>query len=198
MRGDLDVAMELYRQGEQAAAVPHVEHALDARYEALEHAFEERGAAAFEEPLEALEEMIEDGAPLDRVEAGHQAVLQAIAAAEAGVPGAAPSTRFAVVIELVRAAAGEYAEAVGEGGEVVEAVEYQEALGFARAARGTLDAIPTDGAPAVAEAVAKAQAQLDQARRLWPSTVPPATVEGDASVLYGAAANIEIAGLKLE
>jgi hypothetical protein len=109
----------------------------------------------------------------------------------------APATRFAVVVALVRAAAGEYADALGEGGEVIEAVEYQDALGFVRTARALVDATPIEGNPAVAEAVAKARAQLDQTSGLWPSAMPPPGVAGDPSLLYGAAANIEIAALKL-
>ena len=61
-----------------------------------------------------------------------------------------------------------------------------------------LDATPEDGDPAVAEALAKAKAELDKVSGLWPGVMPPATVEGDASQLHGAAANIEIAALKLE
>jgi hypothetical protein len=110
----------------------------------------------------------------------------------------APTTRFAVVVELVRAAAEAYAEAVGEGGRVVEPVEYQAALGFVQSARALLDATPEDGHPAAAGTIAKARAQLDRVSGLWPSPMPPATVAGDASELYGVAANIEIAALKLQ
>jgi len=193
--------MELYRQGEHAAAEPHMEHPLDELYEVLEPALEKRAAAGFEDELEALEELVEDAAPVADVEAAYQTVLHGIAAAEASVPEAerlAPATRFAVIVELVRAAAEEYAEAVGDNGEVLEPVEYQDALGFVRTARAVLDATPGDGHPAAPGAIAKAQAQLEQVSGLWPSAMPPATVEGDASALYGAAANIEIAALKLE
>jgi hypothetical protein len=201
MRGHLDVGMDLFRQGEQEAATPHVEHPTKELYEALEPAFEKRGAAGFEEQLATLEKLVEEGAPADQVEAAYREVLSAIEAAEATVPEAerlALPTRFAVAVNLVRTAAMEYDEALDEQGRVVNAIEYQDALGFVRIAEALLDApSPDAGAPA-ADAIADAKAQLEALDGLWPSLVPSAEAAGDPSRLFGAAANIEIAGLHVK
>jgi hypothetical protein len=49
-----------------------------------------------------------------------------------------------------------------------------------------------------AEAVAKTREQLDSLAVAWPSVVPPEHVDTDASLLYGAAARIEIASLSVQ
>ena len=95
----------------------------------------------------------------------------------------------------MRAAAAEYDEALDEDGRVVQPLEYQEALGFERAAKAMLDAMPAAEDAKAAEAPAKAKAQFEAVAGLWPSLVPPAAVESDSSQLFGAAAYIEIAGL---
>jgi hypothetical protein len=157
--------------------------------------------AAFEEQLESLEQLVEQGAPLDRVEAAYKAAQDGIETAEAAVPEAQRrdlANRFAVMVNLVRAGAAEYDEALGEDGRVVKPVEYQEALGFVRAAKALLDQTPAAERAQAADAIARAKAQFDAVAGLWPSLVPPATVEGDPSKLFGAAAYIEIAGLHVK
>jgi hypothetical protein len=135
------------------------------------------------------------------VEAAYGKVIDGVSAAEAAVPEAARADlakRFNVIVNLVRTAADEYAEALGDHGKVVNAVEYQDALGFVRRAQAMLDAIDEDKAAAAAKAVASFKEQLDGVALLWPSLVPPASVEGDPSQLYGAAARIEIAAVHLK
>jgi hypothetical protein len=80
---------------------------------------------------------------------------------------------------------------------VVNVVEYQDAQGFVRTAHAMLDAIAEERHAAAAEAVASSKEQLDGLSGLWPSLVPPASVESDPSQLYGAAARIEIAALRV-
>jgi hypothetical protein len=201
MRGHLEVGMDLYRQGEHEAALPQMENAIEEIYEPLEPALDKRGVAAFEEQLESLEQVVEQGAPLERVEAAYEEAQNGIETAEATVPEAERrdlANRFAVMVNLVRAGAAEYDEALGEDGRVVKPVEYQEALGFVRAAQAMLDQTPAAERARAADAIARAKAQFDAVAGLWPSLVPPATVEGDPSKLFGAAAYIEIAGLHVK
>ncbi len=190
--------MDLYRQGERKAAETHMERPIEVQYKALEPALEKRGAAGFEAPLEALEKKVEQGAPVDQVEAAYQQALAGIAAAEAAVPEAKRlglPTRFAVMVNLVRTAAAEYDQAVDQKGQVVQPVGYQDALGFVRSARAILDQTPAAERAKAADAIARAKAQFEAVAGLWPSLVPPPVVEGDPSELFGAAAYIEIAGL---
>jgi hypothetical protein len=202
VRGHLEVGMDLYRQGEHAAAEPHMAHPAEELYEALEPALEARGAPSFEEQLEALDHLVEKAAPVDEVEAAYRKVLEGVSAAEASVPEASRADlahRFDVIVNLVRTAGREYAEALDDDGKVVNAVEYQDALGFVRTAQAMLDAIKQEGSAAAAKAVMASQEQLDGVALLWPSVVPPESVAGgDPSELYGAAARIEIAALRLK
>jgi hypothetical protein len=201
MRGHLEVGMELYRQGEQKAAAPHMEHPIEELYDPLEPALEKRGAAEFKKQLEALERLVADGAPLDQVEAAYKAALSSVGAAEKAVPEAkrlALATGFAVMVNLVRTAAAEYDAAVDKKGRVVQPVEYQDALGFVRTAEAMLDQTPAAERARAADAIARAKAQFEAIAGLWPSLVPPAVVESDPSKLFGAAAYIEIAGLHVK
>jgi hypothetical protein len=193
--------MDLYRQGERAAAEPHMAHPTKELYQPLEPALAARGAPAFEEQLEELEHLVEQGASVDRVEAAYRKTLDGVSAAEAAVSEktqADPAQHFQVIVNIVRTAADEYAAALDDNGKVANAVEYQDARGFVRTAQGMLDAIAQEQQAAAAEAVAASKEQLDGVSGLWPSLVPPPQVEGDPSQLYGAAARIEIAALRVE
>ena len=88
VRGHLDVGMDLYRQGERAAAEPHMAHPPEELYQPLEPALAARGAPAFEEQLEELEHLVEQGASVDRVETAYRKALDGVSAAEAAVPEA--------------------------------------------------------------------------------------------------------------
>ena len=91
--------------------------------------------------------------------------------------------------------AAEYDIAVGEGGVLENEHEYQDALGFVRTAR--------EWVPRLAEltenaaAVTAIEAQLDMLLPIWPGLKAPPRLETAPSVIYGAAARIEIAGLKV-
>ena len=201
IRGHLDVGMDLYRRGERAAAEPHMEHPAEELYEALEPALEARGAPAFEKQLEELEHLVEEGASLNQVETAYRRALDGVSVAEAVVPEAVradPAQRFDVIVNLVRTAGDEYTEALDGQGKVVNAVEYQDALGFVRTAQAMLDDLAQAKDGTAAKAVATSKEELDGVALLWPSVLPPADAGGDPSELYGAAARIEIAALPLK
>ena len=133
MRGHLGVGMDLYHQGARTAAMPHMAHPTDELYQALAPALAARGAPGFEEQLEELERLVEQSASVDRVEAAYRRTLEGVSAAEAAVPEATradPEQRFQVIVNLVRTAADEYAEALDDQGKVVNAVEYQGRAGL--------------------------------------------------------------------
>ena len=97
---------------------------------------------------------------------------------------------------LVKTAAEEYAEGV-EGDRVVEAHEYQDAFGFVRTAKATVARLKSEGA-GDREILAKVERGLAALDSAWPSLVPPSTFKADPSLLYGAAARIEIALLSAD
>ena len=78
-------------------------------------------------------------------------------------------------------------------GQVTELPEYLDAWGFVQVAKDQ-GARLADASRAAADAIAAALAPADA---LFPDLVPDGKVSGDPSVLLGAAARIEIAGLGL-
>jgi len=98
--------------------------------------------------------------------------------------------------EPVRKAAEDYAKGVSDG-RVTEAHEYQDALGFVRSARSILRSLSAAEKAKHQAVLAEISGDLDSLAVAWPSVVPPGRVDADASLLYGTAARIEIASLKL-
>jgi hypothetical protein len=178
----------------------HMKHPSDELYAALVPAFEARGVEGFADQLEDLAAAVESRAPVSEVERAYQAVRARIAEAEASAFPGGPAdlnSRLRVILNLVRTAADEYAVGV-EDGRVVNAHEYQDALGFVRVARGLLDQVGEQDRARAPEAIARTQQQLDAIAVAWPSLVPPERIDTAASLLYGAAARIEIAALAVK
>lgn len=198
IRGHLDVGVELYRQGAAAAAKTHMKHPEDELYGDLEPAFAARGVAGFEDALQNLADLVEADAPLSRVEAAYAEILRAIeTAAGTGAPGAGVVAKTAAVVALVREAAEDYGKGVADG-QVVDAHEYQDSLGFVRSARSILQSLGAAERAGHEAVLAEISDDLDSLAPAWPGVVPPGHVEADASLIYGAAARIEIASLKLD
>jgi hypothetical protein len=192
VKGHLDVGVDLYRLGDKAAARTHMKHPGDELYAALEPAFAARRAVPFADALARLSDLVERGAPVAEVDAAFADLSARIAAAAQGARNASLRVRLEVVARLVRTAGEEYAIGVKDDA-VVNAHEYQDALGFVRVARETVAAIPAEERARASEPVAAIERQLAGLAHLWPSPVPPRAVRGDAAEIFGAAAQIELA-----
>jgi hypothetical protein len=195
IRGHLNVGTELYRIGDQKAAVTHMKHPEDELYAALKPALAKRGAPGFDKELSVLADKVEKNAGKDEVEAAYKKLLAAIKKAENAVPKPSPHQIGEVIHNLMRAAASEYREAVADG-HVVEAHEYQDALGFVRVAEDWMKVLEERGGdPSVVGEIRK---QIDLIKPAWSGVVPPKSVTVDPSQIHGAAARIEIATLSLK
>lgn len=195
IRGHLNVGVNLYREDAMDASATHMKHPADELYTALLPAMAARGATGFADALEALAVAVEQKQDTAAVERAYTALLEAIGTAEAAVTEPDAATLVAVIVDLVRTAAAEYDIAVGEGGVLENEHEYQDALGFVRTANEWVPKLAslTDNAAAVMAI----QAQLDMLLPIWPGLKAPARLETAPSVIYGAAARIETAGLSL-
>lgn len=199
IRGHLNVGVDLYRNGHAQAAATHMKHPADELYAGLKPALEARGAAGFADALEQLAQRVENGADVEAVEAAYAAVESGIETAANAVPAEKrrnADTRFGVIVQLLRTAAQEYAVALDEG-KVVNAHEYQDALGFVRVARALVEQVAEDSEQmqreGVEAAVGVAREQLDAIDDLWTALVPPERLDRDPSRLFGATARIELA-----
>ncbi|RYH11320.1 hypothetical protein [Tropicimonas sp. IMCC6043] len=97
---------------------------------------------------------------------------------------------------MLRQAGGAYAEAVADGA-VTDRTEYLEALGFYQAVGAELEALSGAGDANLAEVVAMMQASLEDAAPAFGGLSGEGIATPDASLIYGAAARMELAALRL-
>jgi hypothetical protein len=165
-------------------SMTHAKHPESELYAGLVPAFAARGKPGFAAELDALAHAVERG---EDVEAAYAAVTNAISDNE---PDADFATRLMAIATLARTAGNEFAIGVADNGTVVNAHEYQDAYGFLMAAREMLAS--TDAADAQdAQGLALADEQLQIALGEF-DALTVNRVDGDASVIHGAAARIEI------
>lgn len=200
MRGHLLMGIELYRAGHIEHARTHMKHPKNELYADLVPAFSARGTAGFAPQLTALSGAVgNDNSTSAQVEAAYADVLKGISEAESRVSSATDAAaRLQVVVNLLRTAADEYALGVVDH-QVVNAHEYQDSLGFTRTADAMVDAIDAGGNQDLSAALAQVKVYIASLYHVnvWPGIMPPETVTTDASLLYGAAARIEIVALGL-
>lgn len=195
IRGHLNVGVELYRVGDRKGAATHMKHPDDELYAALKPALAKRGAGGFEKELHALAQRVENNAEPARVDAAYGALQAAIAKAESAVRKPTAQQIGEVIHNLVRTAADEYRQAVGDG-KITQPHEYQDALGFIRTAQDWLKKLQLAGAdPSI---VAEIEKQVAAIQPAWTGVMPPQAAPMDPSQLYGAAARVEIATLALK
>jgi hypothetical protein len=184
VRGHLAAFTALHRLGAHEMSMTHAKHPESELYAGLVPAFAARGKAGFAEELDALTDAVGKGAD---VEAAYADVINAISANE---PDADFATRLMAIATLARTAGNEFAIGVAKDGTVVNAHEYQDAYGFLMSAKEMLDDSETDDAQQV-QALALAGQQLQIALAEF-DTLTANRVDGNAAVIHGAAARIEI------
>ncbi|MGB0514433.1 MAG: hypothetical protein ACPGJE_06305, partial [Wenzhouxiangellaceae bacterium] len=130
----------------------------------------------------------------DAVHQAWSALDQSIREVEAAID-ATMAQQLLAIARMTRTAAEEYAIGVIDG-RLDNAHEYQDAWGFVQVARLRLDAMSgADGEES--RAIERASTALAGLDRLWPGLAPEGGIDGDASLLHGAAARIELAARSL-
>lgn len=195
IRGHLRVGYTLYSEGHADMARTHMKHPRDELYAGLVPAIEARGGQAFDEALTSLAESVESGASQADVAAAHDALDAAIRDAEGAADTTLAESLFSIM-GLLRTAGEEYAIGV-EDGKLVNAHEYQDAWGFTQIAMKRLEELPAEQREQAPETVERVESLIADLSDLWPELAPGDTVEGEASRLYGAAARVELAALRL-
>lgn len=195
MRGHLFVGHELYKAGHVGHAKTHMKHPQSELYANIKPAFSLRGARGFAVELSNLSDAVEGELGNKAVTIAYVKLIAAIAESELAVKkqSLAPAKKMKLVSELLRVAGEEYAIAVVDG-EMQNAHEYQDALGFTTIAIAIVSGI-SDSEASVKQAKEEALKQLALLKPYWPSLIPPETLSTSASGIYVAAAKIELAGL---
>lgn len=193
IRGHIDVGVALYEAGQRDAAITHMKHPGDEIYADLVPLLEAEGAEGFDDELANLADAVEGDLGMEAVRSAHVALSDAIDAAEAfETPSAGEMA--GVILELVRTSAMEYDAAI-ENEAIISAHEYQDALGFYRVASAWLGRLRQSNAdPSVCDEIGR---QLNLMGAAWPTIMAPDRPVVEPSVLFGAAARIEIAALSL-
>jgi hypothetical protein len=195
VQGHLTVGVALYGQGASDDAKVHMKHPKDELYASLLPALAARKAKGFSDELSALAADVEGGKPAAAAEKDLARAVAAIERARSAAP-ANLKARLKVVLALTRIAADEYAQGVKDGA-VVNRKEYEDAWGFVAVAKSLLEGLSKAERKETGSAYDKIEAELRALAPAWPSVVPPARVETDASLLYAAAARIELAILSI-
>ncbi|HEY7765651.1 MAG TPA: hypothetical protein VIB38_11730, partial [Aestuariivirgaceae bacterium] len=195
VEGHLRAGLELYRQGAADMARTHMKHPGDELYADLEPALSARKAAGFGPSLEALAAAVENGKPIAEAEKAFSAVMEEIDKARATIDDLPDELKS--LMALIRTAADEYAVGVKEG-KVTDPHEYQDAWGFTQTAKAQLAKRSEADRKRLGQSYEQIAGELNKLDAAWPSLVPPDKVTTDASVIYGAAARIEIAALAVK
>lgn len=195
IRGHLRVGYELYRDGHTAMAITHMKHPRDELYKGLVPALQVRGADTFDAALSTLADRVIADAGETSVSDAYAELERAIIKAEA-VTDSSLELSLLSIMDLLRTAGEEYALGV-ENGTIVNRHEYQDAYGFTEIAKQRLRDLPDSTRAQSPETVEKVTVLLDVLDGLWPDIAIGHRVDGEASLLYGTAARIEIAALGL-
>ncbi|RMH53480.1 MAG: hypothetical protein D6686_00590 [Alphaproteobacteria bacterium] len=193
MEGHIRAGLALYRAGDRAAAVTHMGHPIKEKYDAVAERLERLGEGHQRDLIVALAEAAEAGAEPSEIEAQAEAVFGEFAEVRERFPAA---DRLAALVALTRTAAEEYAEALGEG-RVSDLHEYQDAWGFLQAVAAEARALGESGSQAVHEAAEEILEQLGATEAAFGNLQGEGAFEADPSILYGAAARMELAALAL-
>lgn len=187
------IVAELVALGAPDAALEHLESSHHASYEDIEAGLDALGQPGFAQESDAFAAAIRNGAGADAIAAAWDSLSARI---EAAYAAATPAQMMKVAETLTRISYQDFMAGVIDG-EVYSPQEYRDAWGFATVATDRLAALSQSDDPGVADAAAAGLAAMEPVAALFPDLTADST-EGDPSVLAGAAARIEIAGLRLE
>lgn len=194
VRGHLRAGVEIYAGGDRELGPQHLRHPQAEIMTTLAPAFAAFNATSFEPTIDALAAAGEAGASPAEIGDLHAAALKAIAQAGASAD-ATLKEKLLAVAKTMTVAGDEYAIAVRDG-QIVNLHEYHDAYGFIATAIGDIEAVTGDS-DAERAAIAATLEQAKIAATAAPSVVPSATEMKSASVIYGAAARIELAARAL-
>jgi len=189
MEGHLRAGMALYRTGDLAAANTHMGHPIEEKYGAVAEPLAARGLGRLEQELGALAAAAEAGAPADEIAAQYDTVLATI---DEGRNGISAARNAAGLVALTRVAADEYTVAT-EGGQVSNLHEYQDSWGFLQVVADEASDLAGSGNPAAARAGKGMLAALEATDAVFGELQGGGDFEMDASVIYGAAARMQLA-----
>ena len=198
IRGHLLVGDELVRAGKWDAALPHFLHPTEELYGGIKDKVADYQTPAFDTALLKLADVVKEKNSTAYANA-LKSVTGALDAGDAGVKAKEadwPSFVVATAIMALKAAIGEYEEAIVKG-QIAKPVEYQDSRGFVWQAERMIDSVGQDLARKDPAALKSVRAGLAQLKKAWPTAMPPRTPVKSAAAVADEVANIQRAAAKL-
>jgi len=191
LRAHLLISHQLYTEGHKMHAVMHVKYPDSELYTELLPAFQSRSVQGFADELTVLADATTQSKNVASVTAAYQDAVQAITQAETVVSAesktAAAKLRF--VAQLVRTAGQEYAMTASDD-FAAKVHSYQDAFGITLVAQSIVDSLD--------DSLSSKQQAIELIKNvmvLWPELIPEQQQVGEAGLLFGAAARLELLAL---
>ena len=193
MEGHMRAGLALYEQGDLEAAKTHTGHPIEEKYDAVGERLEAAGFADLREQISRLATAAEAEADVAEIEQRFAEVRETL---EAVREDFSASQQVAGLVDLARIAGAEYAVAV-EGGQISNLHEYQDSWGFLRVIETEAKQMAESDDTAVAGVGRALIEQVEATGAAYGDLQGEGAFEMDASILYGAAARMELASANL-
>lgn len=193
MEGHMRAGLKLYEAGDLVAAKTHMGHPIEEKYGAVADPLADRGFERLRQQIEAVAAATEAEAPFADVQEAFDA---AHATTEEVRAGMSPRDQMLGLAALTRVAGDEYTVAV-DGGEISNLHEYQDSWGFLRVVETQLSQMVESDDSAMAAAGKEALGYLSATDAAFGDIQGDGPMELNPSLLYGAAARIELVALEL-
>ncbi len=199
LRGHLTIGNQLVKEGQWTAAMPHFMHPTEEIYGEIRGELKTYKVPPFETALKVLANVVKTKKGGEAYANALKTVNDALAAADAGLKAKQSDwTSFTLetAVELAKAAAGEYEEAIVDG-RIGKPVEYQDARGFIWHAEAMIESV----APALekkdAESLKKVRAAFADLKKAFPTAMPPQKPVVDYGGVLSDVSRIELAAGRL-
>lgn len=193
MEGHLRAGMKLYDVGDLEAAKTHMGHPIKEKYGAVAEELNARGFGDLKGLIVQLADAAEAEKTYNDLEAIFDKVVARIDQVGAASPGG-PAAELRSLALLTRIAANEYAVAT-EGGKISNLHEYQDAWGFLRTVGIRATEFAESNDPKVAQAGKIILEQVRGLGKAFGDIQGKGKMQMDPTLIYGAAAHMEIAAL---
>lgn len=193
MEGHMRAGLELYEAGDLEAAKTHMGHPIEEKYGAVEDTLADRGFERLRQQIEAVAAATEDEVPFAEAKNAFDAAHATMGEVRAGM---SPRDQMLGLAALIRVAGDEYTVAVA-GGEISNLHEYQDSWGFLRVVETELNQMAASEDSAVSKASEEALEYLAATDAAFGDIQGEGEITLEPSILYGAAARVELVALEL-
>lgn len=194
IEGHLRAGMALYEAGDLKAARTHMGHPIKEKYAAVAEAAEASGHGRLRAEIVALADAAEAGAEMAALTPLFGTVRATIEEMRAAQP---VRTQVAGLIALTRIAGEEYESGLTDG-RIEDLHEYQDSWGFLQVVAAELDEMAAGADADAAGVAARMRENLAATEAIYGDLEAKGEFEPAASVIFGAAARMELAAARLK